>query len=443
MGYMGRTFFLSAAAFLFFSVLIRIPAVASETLETSTGFDGHLGYRGHAVYARPSFSCGASFRRMADGTFEVMGGLNSGVLVAGHLSDSGLASEVRNPGCSALGRLTERTGFRADLRSFSDSRFGICAALPGGRAGAAWERRNEGEFGLLWAVPVSGRRWTWELLCESGRLGPSSTDDSWYPDEAATGEGDLSLAASRIRCRSRGRDFSATMLASASRCFRPGVSTALSARISTGPWLVRTRVVYASEFFRDAGGERAEGPVGAALDLKYAPLRGLQCDVDYEIRLDSCFLAPSVWEDEGKSRLGWRFARWRILSTVDWNAVAVRVTNDSDIPYVRSVGMTCEYTTSRLDLCLGLRYGPEGIWLVDFDAAYDPSGPWETTFGTSMEINDSGVPTADVGLDWKLRMETNVLKISMDFGDLLRDWEHGPRNAGDFDLSIRWITVFE
>ena len=429
-------------AYVFFGVIICVVPAFSGTLETSSGFDGAMGIRGYGIYSERNFSCGVSFRRKADGVLEAMGGLNSPFLIAGHLGDRGLAAEARNPEASAMGRIGEKTGYRADLRSYSDSRFGICANLPGERLGIVWEKRAEEQFVLLWAVPVSSGAWTWELLHSAALLQSSEMEEAWYPDCAERSGGLFFSAASRFAYRPKKWDFTATVLASGSPHFRPGSAAAASMRYSSGPWRLRTRLFFATAYFRNADGERTHGPWGAAMDMKYASLSGLLFGIDYEYRLDSGFSAPSVFEDKGGCSLGWRFPKWRIKTSVDWNALAVRGAEDDGLFNLKQVELKGEYNASLIFFELGLGFKPTGFWSAALGVTYSPSSVWKISADAEMECGEGFLRT-DVGLDWKLKKDSHVFLVSLDFKDLTNDWKDGPQNTECLDVSLRWILDFQ
>lgn len=405
------------------------------------GFNGAMGFQGYGICSGRIVTCGVSFRRKADGTVDIMGGLNSPIFIAGHLGDRGLAAEARNPEASAMGRIGEKTGYRADLRSSSDSRFGVCTKLPEGRLGAVWERRGDENFCILWAIPVFHRAWTWELLYEAGFLKPSEREDSWYPSDIGRSGGFFSSAASRIAFRPKKWDFSVTLLVSGSPYLRPGLATAVSIRHSVGPWRLRTRCVYATEYFRNAEGEKAHGPVGAAIDLKFAPLHGFRFDIDYEFRLDSNFLASPIPEDEGAVSFGWRFGNSKITASADWNALAVRGPEDAGVLNLKKVELEWESHGDIISFEVGTSYWPDGIWEAGFNATYHPSRFCKIAAAVDLEGGE-GVLNMDIALDWKLKRKSHTLMVSMDFRDLMTDWEGGPENVEDLEASLRWIFDF-
>ena len=354
----------------------------------------------------------------------------------GHLGDSGLASEIRNPDYKALSRLTERTFYRADLRSESFSRIGVVLMPWDGRCGVVWERREDIDSGLIWIVPLSNDSWSAEVLGEAGILRKSLTEDSWYPDSAGSPGGPFSLLSTRLRYFTQFSDIGLSLMLSGGVNFRPGCLTALSYSYSSGPRRIRLRGVYSSEYFRNGDGEKLQSPTGVGFDWRYRPSTGFQSALNYDAGMGNGFT------DEGGAALGWRFGEAQISIETDWNYIFSHPLPGGDISPCNSV--KGQFTWDRKFLHLGIigNLSPEEGWYVKLESSFPAEG--RSLMESYVKIHSSG----DVLL-WDLRVKyrwndkkKNKLIISIFFGDLGRDWEHGPKSSGDFEAEIRWVQNF-
>jgi hypothetical protein len=208
--------------------LFGLPILDGETLETTASMDGTERLTTGIVIQGSDYSLGASYRFVPEYPNDFMLGLNTSLVSLGHLSDAGLASEVRNPGADALGRLSERTFYRSDVRSVSRSRIGIAVMPWDGRAGVSWERRENLNAGILWAVPVKTELFELEILGEAAHLMESEVDEGWYPDRDGTPAGSLGIAALRWRFDFEKYVLGMSSIVSAGSGFRPGMLCSLS-----------------------------------------------------------------------------------------------------------------------------------------------------------------------------------------------------------------------
>jgi hypothetical protein len=286
--------------------LFGLPILDGETLETTASMDGTERLTTGIVIQGSDYSLGASYRFVPEYPNDFMLGLNTSLVSLGHLSDAGLASEVRNPGADALGRLSERTFYRSDVRSVSRSRIGIAVMPWDGRAGVSWERRENLNAGILWAVPVKTELFELEILGEAAHLMESEVDEGWYPDRDGTPAGSLGIAALRWRFDFEKYVLGMSSIVSAGSGFRPGMLCSLSMGVSEGPWRIRSRSIYSTPYFRSAEGDRTECRVESAMDWRRRPAHGFRFGVDYHAGSHRRFPAGHQFEDEGRLSFGWK-----------------------------------------------------------------------------------------------------------------------------------------
>ncbi len=410
-----------------------------ETMEFQLTFDGARRLRGLTLYSGPVLSTGVSCRLNPEDSPVVSAGLNSSVFSIGHLTDTGIAAEVRNPDFKALSRLTERTFYKADLRAESFSRIGMVLMSPSSRAGVAWERRTDIDAGIIWAVPASNESWSLEMLGEAGILRKSIGDDSWYPDSSWRAGGPFGVASLRLRHFHSQESAGLTLMASGGVNLRPGWLTALSYTYASGPWRVRGRAVYSSFYFRNADGEKLELPSGSSFDWRYRPSLGLQFTLDYQGGFDTRYY------DEGSAAVGWRFGELQVSVKSVWNRIFSCALPDNP-PACGSIKGVMIWDRKYLHLGLSGKLIPYEDWYLRLDGAFPSHGRWLIEPYAEFNGKITGgknVLLLNLRLKCRWNIGSNRFIVSIFAGDIGRDWEEGPKSAGDFEVEIRWIQKFK
>ncbi|MCK5735291.1 MAG: hypothetical protein KAH21_02390 [Spirochaetaceae bacterium] len=403
--------------------------------------DGSRQFSSTMLYSGSVLSIGTNCSFSRDQSFQLVAGLNAPIFSIGHLGDSGLAAEVRNPEAGGLSRLQERTFFRADLRSESLSRIGIALMFWDARTGVVWERREEIDAGIIWVVPISNETWNLELLGEAGLFRNRINDESWYPDYPWRPEGAFTLISGRLRHFKPGETRGITGILSGGIHLKPGWFSALSYVYSSGPWRLRSRGVYSSEYFRNADGESLDIPLEISFDCRYRPVKGLQLTLDYQSGVKKLHTESRSFSDEGSAAIGWRFGEVQISIESDWR----RIFEGKDIVEIPA----CKRIKGRIIwdhnfLHLGVLGGlePREGWTLRFEGAFPSHGAW--LLEPYLELHNPGnIMLIDVRLKGRWDIGRNRLIFSVFAGDFGRDWDAGPKTKGDFEVEIRWIRKFK
>ncbi len=422
-----------------FVLLLTLAALSlsGDNIEFSLTLDGVQRWRGLLLYTSPTVSVGTSCRLSPSEIPDVLAGLNTAGFSIGHLGDAGLAAEVRNPGHDSLSRLSERTLFRADLRSLSLSRIGLALMPWNSRAGVVWERREDIDAGVLWAVPVSTESWIFEILGEAGLLREVISDDVWYPDYPWRPDGPFGLVSGRLKHVIHEGSIGLTLMMSGGVNLRPGWLAAISLGHSSGPWRVRSRTVSSSPFFRNADGDRIDVPIGSAFDCRYRPARGFQFTIDYEAGAEILYPESRFYTDEGSVALGWRFGEAQVSLESDWNRIFSRQ-SEIDIPACRRIKGRIIWDRNFLHLGLLGTLEPQESWAIKLENAFPAQGSW--LMETFVEFHkEHGPLLLDIRIKGRWDIGRNRFILSIFIGDLMRDWNDGPASAGDFEAEIRWV----
>jgi len=405
-----------------------------KSLELSLGLDGAGQFRGGSLFTGIGFSTSASCTWSADHIPEAVAGFNNPIFSIGHLGDSGLAAEVRNPDFTALSRLSEKTFCRADLRSESFSRLGLALMLENARGGVVWERRKSIDAGIIWALPLSTETWLIEILGEAGILRTASADEKWYPEDSPAVSGPVALLSCRIRQSAVRERSGLTLIFSGGSNFRPGWLAALSSNYASGPWRLRGRAVYSSVYFRNADGEQLEYPAGLGIDWRFRPSAGLQFTIDYEAGWGRGYA------DKGSAALGWRFGEVQLSIESDWSRLFL---NSYPVEGSPCSSIKGRITWDRNYLHLGVmgKMKPGEGWYFRLSAAFPAHGRW--SLEPSAELHSTGtVLLLDLRFKYLWKIGDHKLILSILAADMGRDWEQGPQSAGDFEMEIRWIQRF-
>lgn len=423
---------MKALFFVFFSAVI-IRVIFGDSIELSATVDGAGRYDSLVLYSGTRVSAGTTVKFDPESPVEVIGGLNMTGFSVGHLGDSGLASEVRNPGYDSLSRLAERTFYMADLRSDSLSRYGIALMAWEERVGVVWERREAIDAGIIWTVPVSLEEWSFEILGEAGLLRSSESDESWYTQVPWRPAGPFAVAAGRLRYITKKTRLGSTFMFSGGSSLQPGWLTSAAMNYFAGPLQFRSRFSYSTPTFRNADGERLVVPIGGSFDFRYRPSKGIQIYIEYQGGYGSEYV------DEGGAALGWRFGELQVSIESYWNHFFSTI--DSSL-------QDCRRLKSRVLWDRGLLHaGITGTWA--------PKEGWSLKVENIFPIHDSWLiesflvchrEKGPLLFDFKIKTYWIVGKNSFVFsiftGDLLRDWDDGPSSSGDFEAQLRWIRKF-
>jgi hypothetical protein len=411
--------------------LVVTELLSGESLEIATGFDGARRIHGTLLYSGKECSAGTNIRLSRDMHVTAAAGMNTDFFSIGHLGDSGLASEIRNPESTALSRLSERTVFRADLRADSFSRAGLALMPWKARAGVVWEHRERIDAGLIWGLPVNGEHWRLEFLGEGGLLVKVPGDVSWYPDSSGSPGGPFVLLAGRLRYLSSGWSTGLSLMVSGGVSLYPGWLSACSCNYSSGPWRIRFRGMYSSLFFRNADGRYIREQAGGSLDCRYRPSEGLQFAVDYHAGYETAFI------DEGNAALGWRFGEIQVSVESDWNCIFFGP-ETSGTPDLERLKGRLIWDRDYLHLGIQGGFNSSRDWYFRLDSAFPTHGIW--LLEPYVEVH--GVREnllLDIRLKGRWDIGRNRLIISIFAGDFGRDWADGPKSAEDFNAEIRWI----
>lgn len=416
--------------FLLFFSLVSLGALISESFEVSATVDGSRRYECLMLYSGSKVSIGSTIKLSPEKNVELIGGLNTTGFSVGHLGDSGLASEVRNPGYESLSRLAERTFFSADLRSDSLSRYGVALMDRNNRVGVVWERREAIDAGIIWIKPISFEKLSFETLGEAGLLKSSVSEDSWYSEIPWRAAGPFAIVAGRLKYETKKARLGSTFMFSGGSSLQPGWLASAAMNYSSGPLKYRSRFACSSSAFRNADGERLVVPIGGSFDFRYRPSNGLQLYLEYQGGYGVGYV------DEGAAALGWRFGEIQVSLESDWNRFFS--ISDSEKEVLRRL-------KSRVIWDRGLLHaGITGVWV--------PKEGWSVKIESVLPIHDSWMiesflifhkENGPLLFDMKLKTLWNIGKnrfiLSILTADLFRDWDDGPSSSGDFEAQLRWI----
>lgn len=418
--------------FLIFSVVI-IGTIFSNSFELSATVDGANRYKSFALYSGSRVSTGTTLKIESQSPVEVIAGLNTTGFSIGPLDDSGLASELRNPGYESLSRLAERTYYMADLRSVSFSSYGVAVMTKDRRVGVVWQRREAIDAGIIWIEPVSRDYWSFEVLGEAGLLRTSESDNTWYTSSHWRPAGPFAIVAGRLRYQPNNTRVGTTFMFSGGSSLQPGWLSSAAMNYFSGPLQFRSRFAYSTPAFRNADGERLEIPIGGSFDFRYRPSAGIQIYLEYQ----GGFSLEYV--DEGAAALGWRFGEIQVSLESDWN----HFFSDADPD---------EQDFRRLK---GRLIWDRGLFHAGFSGIWVPNESWSLKLENVSPINESWLiesffvchrENGPLLFDFRIKIFRTVGKnqfiLSIFAGDLPRDWNNGPSSSGDFEAQLRWIRKF-
>jgi len=417
-----------------FLFLMTLSPLSGRSFETSLNLDGSLKLRGFMLFSSLVISSSVTCVFSRNSPPEVSAGMNTQVFSIGQLGDSGLATEVRNPDFTAISRLSERTFYRANLRSESFSRLGMVLMPWNARVGLSWERREKIDAAVIWFVPVSTDSWAFEILGEAGVLREAINEESWYTKKTWRADGPFALASGRLRYFTGKNISGISFMTSGGVNIRPGWLIGIASSYSSGPWRVRGRGVYSSEYFRNSEGDKLKLPVGGRIDCRYRPVSGLQFALDYEAGLGS------VFSDKGRAAVGWRFGEVQISLESNWIRIASSPLSGESSP---CSGVLGRFVWDRKFLHFGVsgRLNPNEEWYLKIDSAFPSHGPW--LLESYVKLHQSGsVLLLNLELKCRWNIHDNMLVLSFFAGDLGRDWKEGPASSSDSELEMRWIQKF-
>lgn len=424
------------AGYQFFIILILLPwSLKAASLESSLQADGAgrltLGILGRSR----EYSWAWNYRYDPKGPDFFLPGMVGPYFCSGHLGDTGLGAEVRNPEYDSLARIDERTLYRPDLRSTSFSRIGISISASGDRFGLVLERRNEMACLTLRGGLSLFDTWDLEGLCQAALSEPDQSDESWYPVDSPYPGGLLISPGIRIRHMSGRHRIGISLLGSTGIQILPGMLLALASSWSKGPWRYRWRLVSSSPDYRTADAERLEFPLGISMDLNHKPSRGMQFSFDFASGARGYPLGKEIPICTGGLLLGWKYDRWLIQVESNWRDYWVIPANTA-----------CEFSWT------GARsfFSVKGSCIPDDYWRFGAEGEFSVGTGLSFRLG-AGVTFSDGAWDlrgarlWHLRSKItwrgDKSRIILDYSmnDIPRDWLDGPSGAGDMDFSLRYI----
>lgn len=416
--------------------MVSTPAMAKDrmSIDTSLGYDGAKRSRGYSILKTGEWSFSAAGQWDPEAESKAMVGINSPILTLGHLNDAGLLAEIRNPDFKALSRLSERTFFRADLRSFSHSRFGIVFNPSMSRIGLGWDRRSGLDTAVLWGSPVMSEVWNMELLCSTGTISAESTDTDWYPDSVYQPGGVFSTFAMRNRFEKGIWKGGISSIVSTGVNYNPGILFAGALELSSRYWKIRMRSTWGSEFFRDAEGKRVETPVGIAWNGRLNPKKGLLLASELILPLWSYQMRSIPGEDSGFCELGWRFPSIDLRSRFEWMGL-------TGMPSPKRITGTVEWNGDRFYLETGGAWDFDEEWWVYVKWIMKQNAIWNIV--SSIKVHYTSTLLLDGQLGVTVKLPKGMLKFNTKFADIPRDWESGPSSAGDFDIELRWIHLLD
>ncbi len=402
-------------------------------MDTALGYDGGGRWQGYGIVSVGPWSFGASGRWNPD--IETLGmlGINSPILTLGHLSDAGLAAEVRNPECSALSRATERTVYRADLRSFSASRVGIVLSPWDGRVGVGWERRPGLETGLMWASLVDRDLWQMELLWSFGLLAQEVEEDAWFPKNPSHPGGAFTTYALRNRLEFGPWNGALTSILSGGASFKPGLFLAGSMGLSARAWKLRMRGTWATEFFRNAEGELPDVPAGIALDGQHSPNRGPIIMWKAHLPIWTYHRILPGEKETGMMGLGWRFDNFETRGRFEWDGL-------TRTPVARRITGELRWNWNRVYFDLDASWDFIETWSIRLKWEQRINRAW--SLDSSVKLHHETTLLADIHIGASLQYSRGKIEMNCTALDIPRDWQDGPSSAGDLNIELRWSNKF-
>jgi len=408
-------------------LLAVLPDAGPTTLESSLGTDAANRIHSAVLFRTDAWEWGGVLRSDEGGAVDSMGGFNTAVLSLGHLDDAGLAAEIRNPDAGALARLGETTRYRADLRTLSRSRYGISASGPGGRCGVTWERRNGLDAGVLWAASPQDSAVGGDAIATAVLVPRQDVGEDWYPSESGRPESVLILGAGRLDIRMNRLILGGTLLASGGPGLLTGLLTSGSFSFARSAVRLRGRIVGATARVRTADAEAVAGPLDAAVDFRWRPARGPNASASYR----GTVLVSGNFVAEGNTSFGWDFGPAAVAVDACWNP--------TEAPRLRRMSLQGEISSPG-----GLAVELRGRW----ESTDHPSGSLVLRYRTRTRI------TLKLTTDWTVRPDgplfgiggrvtwpwgANRLILTWNIDDIPRDWTPAPGDAGDGEITVRWI----
>ena len=426
---------------LFFIFRLFVPdCLAGGTLELESALDGG-GRLGHSMLCRDG-SWGWSLYFRTDPGAETLfrAAINSPFGAFGTLGSAGAVSEMRNPSFTALSRLNERTLVRADLRSRSGSRSALALFSPNERVGLILQDGRDDDSLQFWLIPYIRSRppyseTVFELAGAVGSRRSSDSVESWYPESRPPVSGLLLTPFSRIRLEYGHLTVGLTVQGSAGLQMNPGILVALALNYSGGPWRIRSRYSWNSVGFRTADYSSPPAGSGFAADLRYRPSKGLQLNADVQTAFESNEGEESGCPGEASLALGWKWPRWRILLSGEWNREVSEHLWLSGSPAVLALELGWNPGFAAVDLCCRIEEG--GGERYRAEVSFPSFGAWSFKQGTTLQRHQSVLLwDADMELRWKKPGHSVQLRLNL--ADLPRDWCPGPEGTGDLNVTIRY-----
>ena len=415
------------------SVLMLIfcsaPLSYGDSLESSWAVDGKGRVKWTALLRLRGYASGMNFQVRPDASIQGMGGLHGSWLAIGRLEARGFLAELVQPQQKHLGRSSETSGFRANLRSLSSDQFGVALFLPHERLGGALELWEDGGRAWLWAQPF---QWEGGRMDFAGVLGSRESvlaGERWYPDLMEIPEGWHGVVGLRLRQKWGSFHGSSTAMLSGGAFSPVAGALSLSGEWSDGPWRWRGRGGWRAPSFRDARGRVVKEQFFVAWDWRYRPQRGFQMTLDHQYD----HAEPHAGDVRGE--WGWRWENWQATAGCSLKNLGAAKSWD---------WFGLHYVTGRLLREGRFRWALYGKWSPHKDTFlrlsmdhYRSQG-WSGDVAVMMTIQKA---KSRFGVGGTLRWLGKGHRIFIDIilQDLPRDWIPHPQSAGDFELSLRWI----
>ena len=419
--------------YLLLLILSVVRSVYSDSIETRFSLDGAYRFSEQLVYSTSMFKTAVSFQHKMDKPEGFFYGLLTSWMSIGKLDASGLAAEVESSSAKSVNSITESTFFSSNIRSRSKNGRGISISLPGRRMGIATVYTGKDIFSALWLVPLKTKSWKIEFLVRSGQLKYKKADNSWFPENAGRAPGNLINLSQRLIWQQKRFKSALTIIGSGGIRYQSGYMGAFTFMWTMNSWRIRSRIVYASPFFRNSRGKRSEYPAGGYVDVKRRSKTGLQLGLAYYVAASY----SSLLNNEIEIGLGWNLRFWKFRL---YSELSIKEQSQSEI--LKNMSAQVRWQGDKLSAKVRLnRHWREG-WRCHFNLSFKVRREWN--IGTKIDfVNRNDVFLVNLGIRTAVKVNNNKILLGFLINDLPGEWENGPGAASDMALDIRWIINFK
>jgi len=405
-------------------------AVFPGTIETALSGDAGSFPELLLMYRQKKLSVSVILKTGEKFPWNLSGGINTSFLAAGHIEDSGIASEIRNPGFKSVSRLTERTFYSADLRNSSETRNGIIITPFKNRLMLGWERRKKINSAVLWGAPVNNDNWNLEIIISGGILGQSPADNSWYPEKTEFPETLFGIISGRSSYENRIIKTGITLMFSAGDFLLPGYLASFSFHSSFKAIRIRGRAVISDSNFRNADGEKIRDNNGFYIDFRYRPSEGFNCALNYETGFKNDLYLPDA-RDRLSAAGGWYFKNWNFYFQGNMHNLI--------FPGNFKTDSLLEYLKGEIQLYRGMMFFQSSIKFSSgntFVLSMEGQVPAGSRLLIKTDFSVSGKNTDKIlysaGLNITASLKNNKIIISA-------DWNKIPQTGKNIKVQLRWI----